>query len=602
MPCCSLQKNTRKRRRNLVFSNSIHSGRECSRSRVSSRNGRWFALVVVVVLVVNQASELASGFDMNIRQSISRSAGTTPHSARWRRTTLQLRVVEVDTLSPTMIKEAEKEETIRLPPWLATQRSSATNTLQQQQEQLQEELQWLQWTLMDRRLSEELVEEILQAIRVACRGNIEWMLGCVDFLQTLLRLEQVATPTVVLASIVHYVECAAARTDGVYSYDTVQQRLTLGDSLERVSGHRLALPPSSVLEGRSETHTETRFDSISQSAKARRKQKRGSSSLKHKENRIPSSPIQDGMSFSSFLSGSLTSEILHISNGASQIKRAEIVAEVVLPRQADYEKVQNLLVSVSGDDWRALAIRCVASLHRLEGGTIQASTHLYQNEDRHPQMIATARNAIHVYAPLAQRMGLHVLKTQLESKAFSILYPRQYKAALALFDRQGDSMQAVSRYLQQQITQLLQQDPNLGTTDIQVTARVKEPYSFWKKLLRKNRSTTNHMGRSMILRFDAELSRRELASILQVRDGVALRVIVQAPPLDRDDESLEESRARDQLVCYYVHQLIRAVFPETDPSGVKDYIQSPKANGYQSLHHTSVIRRDTLEIPFEVQG
>ena len=163
-------------------------------------------------------------------------------------------------------------------------------------------------------------------------------------------------------------------------------------------------------------------------------------------------------------------------------------------------------------------------------------------------------------------------------------------------------MQAVSRYLQQQITQLLQQDPNLGTTDIKVTARVKEPYSFWKKLLRKNRSTTNHMGRSMILRFDAEFSRRELASIIRVRDGVALRVIVQAPPLDRDDESLEERRARDQLVCYYVHQLIRAVFPETDPSRVKDYIQSPKANGYQSLHHTSVIRRDTLEIPFEVQG
>jgi hypothetical protein len=394
-----------------------HAYSKDNQHRFSSRSG-WLA--VLLVLVLNQASELAWGFDV-MKQPISRTGmgmGVASRSARWKNkttttttttTTLHLKVM--DTLSPTT-REKEKEETLLLPQWLASQRSrSSTSTLQQQQEQLQEELQWLQWTLMDRQLPEEVVEEILHTIHVACRGNVEWVLGCIDFLQTLLRQEQVAAPTVILASIIHYVECVAARTEGVY--DTVQQRLTL-NYLEHISEHRLALPPSSVLQEERDEQEEIPRDSISQSGKSRPKQRRGPTSLKHKESLIPSSLTpQDENSFSSSLASPLTPEVLQISNGASQIKRAEIVAEVVLPRQADYEKVQNLLVSVSGDDWRALAIRCVASLYRLEGA-LQTTRH---QQDRHPQTIATARSAIHVYAPLAQRMGLHVLKTQLESKA-----------------------------------------------------------------------------------------------------------------------------------------------------------------------------------------
>lgn len=605
MPCCCCclsVTSSRKRPRNpgphthtqTEKENCYHGGKVRSKASSLRILGAWF----VVVLVASHGAQTTWGLhNVHTQPMKFPVAGITSRSAA--RTTCYFSSnAGISTLSPAIEEEA---------PWLANDNIIVSNnsTLQQQpqqqQEQLQEELQWLQWTLVDRQqLSEEVVEEVLQVIHVACQGNVERMLGCIDFLQTLLRLEQVATPAVLFASILHFGECVAgARTDGVY--DTVRQRLTLvgstSSALERISEHRLALLPSSSLLEEDEDE-EDDSEGSSRSLKAHRERRSQKSASNNKGGLILPCPTQDNPNkLSSFLSEPLTPEVLQISNGASRIKQAEIVAEIVLPRQADYEKVQNLLVSVSGDDWRALAIRCVASLYQLEGGLQSPS----QFQSRNPQAIASARYAIHVYAPLAQRMGLHVLKTQLESKAFSVLYPRQYKAALALFDRQGDSMLAVSRYLQQQVVQLLQQDPNLATTDIQVTARVKEPYSFWKKLLRKNRSRSKGTGRSMILRFDSELSRREINSILQVRDGVALRVIVQAPPLLDRDESSDERRTRDQLVCYYVHQLIRAVFPETDPRRVKDYIQFPKANGYQSLHHTSVIRMDQLEIPFEVQ-
>jgi GTP pyrophosphokinase len=55
------------------------------------------------------------------------------------------------------------------------------------------------------------------------------------------------------------------------------------------------------------------------------------------------------------------------------------------------------------------------------------------------------------------------------------------------------------------------------------------------------------------------------------------------------------------MLCYYVHHLIRSRWPAVDPSRIKDYIQRPKPNGYQSLHYSSVITRNGEEIPFEVQ-
>jgi len=145
---------------------------------------------------------------------------------------------------------------------------------------------------------------------------------------------------------------------------------------------------------------------------------------------------------------------------------------------------------------------------------------------------------------------------------------------------------------------------------LDVSCRVKEPYSFWKKLLKKKvtqplqpalsgvddeQSDTTGSPRTPLLSRSASLS------VTEVNDGIALRVILQ-PKNWSADESDENAQTRERLLCYYAHHLIRTKWPATDPSRTKDYIRFPKPNGYQSLHHTSsIVGPNGVEFPFEVQ-
>lgn len=492
---------------------------------------------------------------------------------------------------------------LALPPWLSDSFAESLDRTEKEQ-RLQDEWEFLQMELEDQGWSKENIEKVMEAILVACSSSPdrdEWTLGCLEFLQTLLEFREVATPAVVLASILHYVECVMARQNGVY--DSVRAKLlspvdgaTTGSQASSRTG-ALLLPSSSKLVDidMAAPDSKARQLAVASSPVDKRKQKR-IERRKYRRNQKQQllSNEQQFMDLDLARKGDVddsspfSGEVLELAQAASQIKRAEIVSDVVLARKRrqDHDQVQNLLVSVSGQDWRALAIRCVASLYRLQANRADPTK-------RMPETIATARSAMQVYAPLAQRMGLHVLKTRLENKAFYQLYPRQYKTAVTLFERQGDAMKAVQQYLQQQIWHLLQQDSNLKQVAWKVNARVKEPYSFWKKLQSKQRMlhptspSKNDNAREII------------KSMLRVRDAVALRIIVESPPVE--GESDDEHQTRDKLLCYYVHQLIRSVFPESDASSVKDYIANPKPNGYQSLHHTSSLKMDQLEIPFEIQ-
>ena len=553
-----------------------------------------------------------------------------------------LLVAEISTKNSA---DSDEETTLRsgsLPPWLARPSSDTLSSLSSKGGDslhfvgvvVQEEWEFLQLELEHQGWDEMDIEKVWEAIRSTAASmdlstsststsrtakNMEWtMLGCLEFLQTLLQFPDVATPTVVLASILHYFECVLARQEGIY--DTVRQRLMmLPPSRMTASRSVLALPsyPNVIDMDLVQDATSKTQVVVATTPVDRRKQKRVER-RKHRRKLkqtliVGEDELQDATAVSSNSHGDGTvspfsDEVLELASAASQIKRAEIVSEIVLvrKRKPDHDKLQNLLVSVSGEDWRALAIRCIASLYRL-----QASDPLH----RYPELTATARSAMQVYAPLAQRMGLHVLKTRLENNAFYHLYPRQYKAAVAIFEHRGDSMKAVEQYLQQQIWHLLQQDANLDQVDWQVTTRVKEPYSLWKKLLRKSMPGTMHWmlhpGEETALPKsktstpsprpkEEESSDDAMQSMLQIRDGVALRIIVQSS-YTVPGESESDRQNRDHVACYYVHHLIRSVFPESHPGHVKDYIANPKRNGYQSLHHTSSLRMNGLEIPFEIQ-
>ena len=144
---------------------------------------------------------------------------------------------------------------------------------------------------------------------------------------------------------------------------------------------------------------------------------------------------------------------------------------------------------------------------------------------------------------------------------------------------------------------------------LQVSSRVKEPYSFWKKMLKtkakeqKEHRLLHGAPSSSSSSSSWSGSRTSNLSLAQVQDGIALRVILKAKK-ESPEESEQTTRAREKLLCYYAQHLIRKQFPPIEGEDrTKDYIQYPKPNGYQSLHYTAswTYHHTGQQFPFEVQ-
>lgn len=423
---------------------------------------------------------------------------------------------------------------------------------------------------------------------------------------------------VLLASILHYSECVTARYEGVY--DQVQYAVSRGVTNSRrdlISGYGPASATSMPQIGQHDEDAALVWEVEETTNIEGTVAGEGIFSFSSLPGRTKDDAPEDPSSRRNTVVTSgrkgnseiFTADSLLLAQSASRLKRTEILTNVLLsgnrPLTTDeYKAIQTLLVSLT-DDWRALAIRCVASLYRLEAIVqgIPMGTGEYIRH-RNPEAILTAKESLRVYANLSNRLGLHRLQTQLEARAFQVLYPRQYSAASALFHEHGTSMTAISLWLTNKLEKMLREDSSLmyELEDVQVLSRVKEPYSFWKKLM-KNRIVSSPVNDDSTMAGNTQRFLAKQAkglSIVAVNDGVALRVILKARKL-HGDESDETTRARERMLCYYVQDLVRSHWPETDESRVKDYIRYPKANGYQSLHHTSKITRNEQEFFFEVQ-
>jgi len=299
---------------------------------------------------------------------------------------------------------------------------------------------------------------------------------------------------------------------------------------------------------------------------------------------------------------------LQIEKDAARLKRLEMVASMVYsnnshrvtPDEQEADNLRNLFLT-EAKDWRALAIRGAACLYRLRG-ILEAQKQSHERRITR-ETGQVCREALRIYAPIASRMGMHRLKNELEEAAFRILYPRQFHTVSALLhqtrDTQnlhlarreyrlkihndldiGESMNQILGEVQAEMTELLENDPvfSHSVEDFKVTARVKESYSTWKKMLRN--------------RFD---------HILQVPDALALRIVLNSKK-ENPDESDGVTRARERALCYYAQKVCQNRWaPLPDAPRFKDYIANPKPNGYQSLHYTALTEWHGEEWSMEIQ-
>lgn len=343
----------------------------------------------------------------------------------------------------------------------------------------------------------------------------------------------------------------------------------------------------------------------------------------------------------------------------------------VTPSPQKAASVRGLLLTSSNGDWNALAIRLTASLYRLRGilqyqqeyeqqqyydfnsfvGQGSQLSSFVQTESTQPifshnkEIVREAREALRIYAPLAQRLGMTKLKTDLENAAFHILYRRQYSIAQSLYMSRGGRIDSggagclintVASYLENEIEDVLQNDLWLinQLDRMTVMSRVKQPYSLWKKLMklkkrsleikkerekhRKNifvddeeiRNTQKVVTNTKaVKRTITKISQRQfqesedlLPSLSLVQDAIALRVIIKVKENDDDKTNNQRSSSSttEEFLCYYIQNRLMKLWPVIDETRVKDYISQPKPNGYQSLHHTSHLYRYGEEWPFEV--
>ena len=207
------------------------------------------------------------------------------------------------------------------------------------------------------------------------------------------------------------------------------------------------------------------------------------------------------------------------------------------------ENLRRMFVAMS-QDLRVVFIKMADRLHNLYT--------LGSLPEEKKRRIAT--ESLEIYAPLAERLGIAFFRGEIEDQCFKHLYPVQYQDIITEMDKKIEQSQTVVKSVSSKIKSMLKLN---NIEYINVNGRAKKYYSTYKKMQSK----------------DYPLSK--------IDDLIAIRIIV---------NTVQE--------CYQALSLIHKNF-EPKEGRMKDYINKPKPNGYQSLH-TSVTDPESKEV-FEIQ-
>jgi GTP pyrophosphokinase len=233
-------------------------------------------------------------------------------------------------------------------------------------------------------------------------------------------------------------------------------------------------------------------------------------------------------------------EVARLVDGVTKLNRIELQSEH--SRQA--ENFCKLVLAMS-EDIRVLLVKLADRLHNM-----RTLKFLCEHEKRR----RIAKETMDIYAPLAERMGMQEMKNELEDLAFAELNPhaRESIAARLQFLREHGSV-LIPRIIDQ-----LRETLRSNGLDADVFGREKTPYSIWQKMQRNN------------LNFE------------QLCDIMAFRAIV---PSQED--------------CYRALGIVHGAYPVI-PGRFKDYISTPKPNGYRSLH-TGVFGPERQRIEIQIR-
>jgi len=233
-------------------------------------------------------------------------------------------------------------------------------------------------------------------------------------------------------------------------------------------------------------------------------------------------------------------EIARLVDGVTKLTRIELQSD----RTKQAENLRKLVLAMS-QDIRVLLVKLADRLHNMR------TLHFIEKPDKRRRIAAETMD---IYAPLAARIGINDIKDELEDLAFAEINP---DARLSIKTRL-DYLRTEGGDLVERIIEELRGTLSDGGVEAQISGRTKTPYSVWQKMQRKN------------------------VSVEQLSDIMAFRLVVP-----------------DVGACYHALGLIHARYPVV-PGRFKDYVSTPKPNGYRSLH-TGVIGPHRQRIEMQIR-
>ncbi len=233
--------------------------------------------------------------------------------------------------------------------------------------------------------------------------------------------------------------------------------------------------------------------------------------------------------------------IAGLVDGVTKLTRLELQSD----RTKQAENFRKLVLAMSRDI-RVLLVKLADRLHNMR------TLGFVERKDRRQRI---AHETMDIYAPLAARIGMDALKTELQTRAFAELEPDAHSTIQARLNYLRGQGADVIEEVRHELAQVCRES---GVEVLEVSGREKSAFSIWQKMQTRN------------------------VAFEQLSDIMAFRIVVPT---------------REQ--CYMALGAVHNAFPVI-AGRFKDYISTPKANGYQSLH-TGVTLRHPRNQKIEVQ-
>src|SRR6478752_2647709 len=223
------------------------------------------------------------------------------------------------------------------------------------------------------------------------------------------------------------------------------------------------------------------------------------------------------------------SEIARIVDGLTKISN---VMDTNTSQQA--ENFKKILLTLT-DDPRVILIKLADRLHNMR-------TLDYMKREK---QLKISSETVWVYAPLASRMGLYNIKTELEDLSMKYLEPEAYRD---IARKLAETKRERSRYINEFIRPLKEKLDAAGF-DFEIYGRPKSIHSIWNKIVKKG------------------------VAFEEVYDLFEIRILLNSPP-EREKED-----------CWKVYSMVTDEYTPS-PERLRDWLSNPKSNGYEALHTT----------------